>query len=254
MQTRVLTVLKNAFSVAGRNVLTVLVIAALAGGVGSLFIDFLGTFLGSLVVGGDGGGGGMAAIQQKQALLVATQLGMTAVMMLWGSVVGAWAAPAAIYLWVRHEQQQKATLYEAVNYGLNRWGRVLIPHAIAYSVIVFGNIFVVVGAYFALQYAFVDAIATLDPKEKDPVARSRSLTRGRRGTIARTFAFFLLWWVPYQFILFFMMQGEGKQWLFLTGMVDHLVLILVDLCMVQIYLDIFRNRKPAAEPAPAPAG
>lgn len=247
MRIGVLTVLKNAFWVFFRNFGIVIVLAVVAGGLGSLVIDAVGTWIGEQVVGTPKATGGMAGIQSKQALLVATQLGMTAVMMVWGSVVGAWAAPAAIYLWVQHEKGKPANLYDAVNFGLNRWRRVLLPHAIAYSVITFGNIFIIVGAYFALQYAFVDAIATLDADERDPVARSRKLTLGRRGTIARTFAFFLLWWVPYQFILFFLIQAEG-QWLLsvATGTVDHLVLLLVDLCMVQLYLDIFRKPKPAA--------
>lgn len=250
MRIGVITVLKNAFAVLFRNFGLALVLALIAGGVGSLVIESVGTWLGELVVGTPTPAGGMAGIQQKQALLVATQLGMTGVMILWGSLVGSWAAPAAIYLWVQHEKGRPASLYEAVNYGLNRWSRVFPAHALAYSVITIGNIFIIVGAYFALQYAFVDAIATLDAEERDPVARSRKLTVGRRGTIARTFAFFLLWWVPYQFILFFMIQAEG-QWLLsmATGVVDHLVLILVDLCMVQLYLDIFR--KPAAAAAPA---
>ena len=95
----------------------------------------------------------------------------------------------------------------------------------------------------------------LDQAEKDPLARSRKLTAGRRGTLFRTFAFFLIWWLPFQLLITFQLQGMGPLELAVGGTIDHLVLLLIDLCMVQYYLDLFRKpaEKRTAAPSEAPS-
>jgi hypothetical protein len=125
----------------------------------------------------------------------------------------------------------------------------------ALVIVQLGLIVIVPGILFGLQYAFVDAIATLDQVEKDPLARSRKLTSGRRGTLFRTFAVFLVWWIPFQLAGVYYLQGVGTWALAAGGVIDHLVLLTLDLCMVQYYLDLFRKpTTQAAEPvAPAPA-
>ena len=231
------TVLKNAFSVLFQNFGIALLIAVLCGGLGAAFmtkgVEWAVYYSG---------------VHDKQQLLYVTQFGQLILLTIWGCIVGAWAAPAGIYLWVQREKGQVATAYDAVNYGLNRFGRVLSAHARAFLVIQIGMIVIVPGILFGLQYAFVDAIATLDTKEDSPLSRSRRLTSGRRGTIFRTFLVFTVWWLPFQLMGIYVMQGAPVLAQVLGGTIDHLVLLVIDLCMVQYYLDLFRNRTPDAAP------
>ncbi len=234
------TVLRNAFSVLFENFGIALLIAVLCGGLGAAFMTK-----------GVEWAVYLSGVHDKQELLYVTQFGQLILLTIWGCIVGAWAAPAGIYLWVQREKGQVATAYDAVNFGLNRFGRVFSAHARAFLVIQLGMIVIVPGILFGLQYAFVDAIATLDTKEAHPLARSRRLTAGRRGTLFRTLAVFMVWWVPYQLMVVYMMQGAGVWAQVLGGTVDHLVLLTIELCMVQYYLDLFRNRAPAAGAVPA---
>lgn len=231
------TVLANAFRVLFRNFGIALAIAVLTGGLGALLAHLVVQGVTDVVQVGP---------NDRQKLLIVTQLTALGVLTVWGAIVGAWAAAAGLYLWVQHEKGQPTSLYDAVNFGLNRFGRVVGPHAKAYLIIQLGMIILVPGILFGLQYAFVDAIATLDSQEKNPLARSRKLTAGRRGTLFRTFAVFLVWWAPYQLLLTYQAQNMGIPAIVLAGTVDHLVLLAVELCMVQYYLALFR--KPAVEP------
>ncbi|MFN7147411.1 MAG: hypothetical protein ACK4YP_26835 [Myxococcota bacterium] len=228
-------VLRNAFGVLFRNFGIALFIAVIFGGLGWAIAERAG----AAVVE-------WARPPTGQQQLVYSEITKTIVLTIWGCIVGAWAAPASIYLWVQHEKGRSTSLYEAVNYGLNRFSRVLGPHARALFIIQLGIIVIVPGILFGLQYAFVDAIATLDTQEKNPVQRSRKLTSGRRGTLFRTFAVFLVWWAPMQLGGFLSLQEYGTPAVALAGVIDALVLIVLDLCMVQYYLDLFR--KPASQP------
>lgn len=235
------TVLKNAFGVTLRNLGTVLFIALILGGLGW----FLADFVGSLVVE-------YAKPTTGQQKLLYSEIPKTIVLTIWGCLVGSWAAPATLYLWVQQEKGRPTSLYEAVNYGLNRYKRVLGPHSRALFIVQLGLVVIVPGILFGLQYAFVDAIATLDTEEKDPLGRSRRLTAARRGTIFRTFAVFLVWWAPMQLGGFIALQEYGVLPVLAAGVLDALVLIVLDLCMVQYYLDLFR--KPAAQASAPDAG
>ena len=233
------TVLRNAFSVCLENFDIVVIIAVLTGGLGLLVTDALGS---AAAKGLDVGGG--------KAELITAFLVQSVLLCGWAGVVGSWAAPAQIYLWVQREKRLRSTLVGAINFGLNRWKRVGGPHAAAYGIIALGNIVVVPGIIFGLQYAFVDAIATLDKAEQRPLARSERLASARRGTIFRAMLpFFFGWWLWYALGLTFLLPTMPWWGKLALGTVDHLVLILVDLAMVQIYLDLFR--KPTAEPASA---
>lgn len=231
------TVIGNAFVVLWRNLHIAIAIAAVTGGLGALLADFSSEAMVAWLKPANG-----------QPTLVVTQLTLLVVGTLWGSSMGAFAAASALYLWVQRERGKSATFYDTVNFGLNRFPRVFPAHARAFIAVSLGMIVFVPGILFGLQYAFVDAIATLDKEERDPLARSRKLTSSRRGTLFRTFAVFVVWWLPYQLAIVYYLQGRGKGWLFAGGLVDHLVLLLLDLCMVQYYLNLFR--KPAAEAAP----
>lgn len=234
-------VVSRAFQVFFANLHIALFIAAITGGVGFVLTDAAGI---SIVEG-------MGLSDPKMQLIASTfvQMGL---LVMWAGLLGAWAAPAQIYLWVQREKNLPATLSGAINYGLNRWSRVAGPHFLAYLAIQLGNVIIVPGIIFGLQYAFVDAIATLDAVEKRPLARSARLTSIRRRAILGTMVVFLLgWWLWFQLGLVFFLPAMPVWGKFALGTVDHLVLILVDLCMVQLYLDLFR--KAAPEPAEAPA-
>lgn len=73
-------------------------------------------------------------------------------------------------------------LYNALNFALNRYGRMFVPHLAAQLSIGIGMAIILPGILFFLQYAFVDSIAALE-KEKWPLSRSKKLTRGRRRTL-----------------------------------------------------------------------
>lgn len=236
VSTRSGTVVVHSLKIVLRSFHIALFIALVNGGVASVLMD-----LGSKVA--------LDAFDPRgrQPTLIVSELSQSVVLWLWNGTVGAWAAAAAIYLWVQHEKGRPATLYESVNYGLNRFSRVLGPHFRAYMAVALGMIVIVPGILFGLQYAFVDAIATLDTAEKDPLKRSRKLTSSRRAVIFRTFAAFVVWWLPFQMLGRFWLQGKGTLWYAAGGVLDHLVLLTIELCMVQIYLDLFR--KPATKPA-----
>ena len=231
----VVTVVKNAFSVFFQNFATAFFIALICGGLGSVLVTL----------------GGQAFADQSdmkgQSLLVVSQLFQILLATIWGGIVGSWAAPAQIYLWVAHVKGRTASIYDAVNYGLNRFSRVLPAHFKALAIVQAGNIVVVPGVLFGLQYAFVDAIATLDSQETSPLKRSSRLTSGRRGTIFRTMCVFLVWWLPYQFLLVYMAQSTNLLYSFGAGVIDHMVLILIDLCMVQFYLNLFQKQPEVSE-------
>ncbi len=236
------TVLRNAFSVCLENVHIVVIIAVLTGGLGLFITDALATEAAKAL---DMGGG--------KAELITAFLIQSVLLCIWAVGVGSWAAPAQIYLWVQREKAQHSTLSGAINFGLNRMSRVRFPHAAAYGIIALGNIVVVPGIIFGLQYAFVDAIATLDKAEKRPLARSERLASARRGTIFRAMLpFFFGWWLWYGLGLTFLLPVLTWWGKVALGTIDHMVLILVDLAMVQIYLDLFR--KPKESSASIPAG
>ena len=233
-----LTALSNAFQVLFQNFGIALFLAVIVGGLGWTIGELVSQYM-----------LGVYHPPPGQKAMVISQLSTGITQLVWHCTIGSWGAPAAIYLWVQREKGSKATLYEAVNYGLNRMGRVFFPHALAFFVIWLGAMVIVLAPLFGVQYAFVDAIATLDSKERHPRARSRQLTAGRRGTIFRTFAPFALWWGPMMIVGAFQIQNWGLPAIALAGVIDYLVLIVLDLAMVQLYLDLFR--KPTAAESPA---
>ena len=254
VKTGLLASLRNAFAVALRNPVYVLVLSVVSGGVGTLFSDAVAGLAVSLASPGRG----------RPELLV-SELTRTAADIAWGATVGALVAASTLYLWVQRERGQPASFYDGLNYGLNRFGRMVRAHGRALLAVQLGMLVIVPGILFGLQYAFVDAIAALDDQESDPLSRSRRLTAGRRGLILRTFAVFGLWWLPYQLLLLYMVQDPdtflvstlglsastaklvGPTLMPAAGAINGLVLVLLDLCMVQYYLDLFR--KPKAEDA-----
>lgn len=188
----------------------------------------------------------------RVALLVA-EFPSSLVTLVWQCTVGGFVAAFTLYWWVRHEKKEVGSFYSGMNYALGRMGRVLPAHAKAYLLIWLGNIVLIPGIWFALQYAFVDAIATIDDREQDPLRRSQHLTTKLRGRIFRTWIPFVPWIIAQYLMFRFEFMGRGVGWVALGGVVDTMVDILLTLCFVQYYLDLFRKRPAAPAPAPAPA-
>lgn len=235
----VFAALKNAFAVLFKNFGIALFIAVIAGGLGSVVEWTLGDALGSVILG-------MMKTpvdptQQSQSELIAVLMSATAVAVLWSGPFGAWQAASTMYLWVQRERGRETNLRDAMNFGMNRFQRVLPFHWRAYLYIALGNLIVVPAILLGLQYAFVDCIATLDERETDPLARSKKLTLPRRGAIFRAFLPFCLWWIPYQLAMTFGMADQPLWVKFAGGTVDGLMLVTIDLVMVQFYLDLFRT-------------
>ena len=236
----VLPNLKNALSVFFANFHIVAVIGLVCGGAGFAVTHWAGDEV------------ARASGFSGQSLLVVSTLAQTVFLCMWAAVIGSWAAPAQLYLWVQREKNRPTSLYDAVNFGLNRLPRVLKPHWLAFFFIQLGNLVIVAAILLGLQFAFVDAIATLDDREAHPLRRSGKLTLGRRGTIFRAFLPFLIWWLPYMTAITFFLPEAGAAYQFGFGIVNQIVLCAIDLVMVQLYLDLFR--KPATAGVPAAAG
>ncbi len=75
-----------------------------------------------------------------------------------------------------------AKLYPALNFALNRYKKMFRPHMLAWLAIAIGIQVIIPGILYWMMYAFVDSVAALE-EHKDPRARSRMLTAGRRSSI-----------------------------------------------------------------------
>lgn len=308
VRTSVFPALRNAFAVILANLGTVLVLCGIAGVVGSLIsgtasdlvVDLwlkrdFAQFLQTKTASGFEMGADQAAqvagerlkafhadpvafgqaypemfrLTKSMPLMIVSSLSSALADALWMGTFGALVASATIYLWVQREKGRQASLGDAVNYALARWKRVVGPHLRSVLFIQFGMQLIVPGILFALQRAFVDAIATLDDRESDPIARSKRLTSSRRGLVLRTFLVACIWWGPYALVgTFLLMDPVGSLTPYLGAeqaaqvgpfvgpvsyVLSYLVLCLLDLCMVQYYLDIFRKDAPPVTTSPAVA-
>ncbi len=226
-----------------QNLAPLTLMAALTGGTSAVLSSWVGKSVHDWYMRGN-------AVNNPQVALLVSELPNSIIVLIWGCTVSAFVAAFSLYFWVRHERNEPGSLYAAINYALNRLPRVLPAHAKAYGLIWLGNIVVIPGIWFSLQFAFVDAIATLDDREQEPLPRSQRLTHGRRGKIFRTFALFLPWIISYQLPLRFAFQDKGMGYVFLGGTIDQMFGFILSFCFVQYYLDLFR-KKPEAAPAPA---
>jgi len=126
----------------------------------------------------------LAAIQNlgaqgKQSQLISFVLGYTGMGLLKSILIGPFVAAIVVYVSKNHVKQSKSSIYGAINFALNRYPRLFLPYLIAQLSIQLGNIIIIPGILFMMQYAFVDAIACLE-NEKHVISRSVKLTRGRR--------------------------------------------------------------------------
>ncbi len=251
MRISILVAVRNALRVFFENLFIVLFISLVTGGVGALIADGVTGVIYDYI---QGHYAATDPIRQGQMMLVVAQLVALVAMTIWGGLVGAWAAPATIYLWVQEHNKKPTSLKGAINYGIDRWPDVVGPHFKAYAAVMLGQVIILPTIVFGLQYAFVDAIATLNREEDRPLYRSGRLTLGRRGQIFRTFLLGMLWWLPWQLFGTFYAQDAGWYIMFGGGVIDYAVLAFFDLVMVQYYLSLYQKDAPETAAPASQAG
>lgn len=235
--------MKNAARVFFREFPIILVISLIVGGIGAIIVDQVTGLVFAYIEGNFDKG---EPIRQGQMMLVTATLLSYVALSFWGGIVGAWAAPATIYLWVQEYNQRPASLSGAINFGIDRYKQVLGAHFKAYALIIMGQVILLPTIVFGLQYAFVDAIATLNKDEPRPLFRSGRLTLGRRGQIFRTFLLGTVWWIPWQLFGTFYAQDAGLWVMFAGGVVDYALIAFFDLVLVQYYLSLYAKADDAA--------
>ncbi len=232
---------RNAARVMSRNIGILLFYALIVGGLGSVVAAGVADYSVALYTGGK------AASMADKGALVAGEIPKMIVWTFWQGLVGAVGASASIYLWFQDAKGGATSLRESLNYALNRFGRVGRAHLKAFAIVFWGGQLFIPGLLFGLQFAFVDAVATLDDREAAPLERSRVLTRGRRGALARALIPAALWWIGYQLLFGFVLKDSGLLYYGIGGMLDHLVNAFVDMVMAQLFVEEVRRRIAVAE-------
>lgn len=162
------------------------------------------------------------------------------VQVFWGPL----AAAIGVYLMKTRLEGKPIAVNKALNFALNRYGRIFLPHLAATLTIMLGMVICVPGLMFLLMYAFVDPVACLE-EEKWPLGRSTKLTKGRRAS--------LLWialpWMVIGQATFFVDQWAaqfGKVAIFGTNLVWQLLALWTAIAYARLYLDRVEGRKKAA--------
>jgi hypothetical protein len=146
----------------------------------------------------------------------------------------------AIYL---GRAQGPATLYGALNFALNRYGRLFKWHAAAYVLINVGMIVILPGVLYTLNYAFVDSVCCIED-ERWPLSRSTRLTRGRR---QRIFLIFLPYFIYVQVAMVFYLKLVDN-WLFVSALhtVTYAALFTFSVAMYVLYEERTAPKSKAA--------
>jgi len=182
----------------------------------------------------------------------------------WRFVAAALVAPAAIHVFLRDQASRvripgtpagrRATLADALNFGLSRWCRLIGPVTIAGLVIWLGYIEVIHDILYKLFWAFMEPVATLDDKVKQVLRRSTRLTKGRRGRIFRTYLLFLPWWGWYAVIGAFVLV-VAPWWARMAVMVgDEFVGLVILLSLLQLYQERMEQLEEARRSREAAGG
>jgi|GEM_PF-6480804 hypothetical protein len=150
-------------------------------------------------------------------------------------LLGPLAGAAAVAIARAQAQGKLVSTYNALNFGLSRYPRMVLPHLGAWLTIWVGNIVVVPGVLFMLMYAFVDPVAALED-EKWPMARSSKLTAGRRATLFFVSMPFFLYGMVRIFIDFSAL-GKGTVFLFGNYLFAFLFGFWCRLCFSVAYMD-----------------
>lgn len=113
----------------------------------------------------------------------------TAAGLLWSSVAGAALAVGHVHLGAAARDGEKMSMGTVLGHMGERTVDVAAPHGAQVHAVTIGIQVVLPGVYYALQLAFVDMVAVLEP-DKPALRRSGQLTWGMR---SRLFQMFLLW-------------------------------------------------------------
>lgn len=157
-------------------------------------------------------------------------------------VLGPIISACAVYIGRASRGDLPMSLYKAVNFALNRYGRLFVPHLAAQLQIQLGLIILIPGVLFQLQYAFVDAVACME-EERAPLNRSKRLTRGRRQSI---FLLFLPWMLLSQLIFFADLWALGESEVYLFGVKAAVFLIYFTMQVAFFHLYDERTQKKRA--------
>jgi hypothetical protein len=186
--------------------------------------------------------------------MLAAMLSITAVYLMVVIFIGPLLAATAIYAAKKHWDGKSAGLYPAVNFALNRYKKMFLPHLGAQLSIQIGMQVIIPGILFLCMYAFVDAVACLED-EKWPLQRSKKLTRNRRKTIL---------WVALPYLLFMFPKGliidpAALELGLLATMASHTLSVMFDWWLALAFGWMYLTRisgsksKKTAEPAAEPA-
>ena len=143
------------------------------------------------------------------------------------------------------------SLYKAINFALNRYGRMFVPHAAAQLSIQLGLIIVIPGILFQMQYAFVDSVASIED-EAGPLNRSKRLTRGRRRSV---FLLFLPWLLLSQVMIFVDLWAMGQSHVHLFGVKSaaFLLYFMMQVSFYLLYHDRTSRRRRSSTASAGPA-
>lgn len=93
----------------------------------------------------------------------------------------------------------------------DRWLQVAVPHGASLQAVTVGMQVVVPGIFYALQYAFVDCLAVLEPEHR-ALNRSRRLTQKIRGYLFRVLFVWFFCWFGTNLAVATVMDGFGNAW------------------------------------------
>ncbi|MCK6514693.1 hypothetical protein L6R46_06530 [Myxococcota bacterium] len=185
--------------------------------------------------------------QSSTTLFIASEVIKLVVSLLLGVLLVPLVDAITIYVWRESDKGHSPSLYAATNWGILRYARMFRPHMYSYLAIAIGMQVVIPGVLYALQYAFVDAIAATDDNAKQPLARSQKLTQGRRSRIARAWLPYALWYPAYYFYFGFQAEALGAWAVFLFGVVDVLLLMAMEMVMFALYEERIAEARAALE-------
>ena len=185
--------------------------------------------------------------QSSTTLFIASEIIKLVVSLLLGVLLVPLVDAITIYVWRESDKGHSPSLYTATNWGILRYARMFRPHMYSYLAIAIGMQVVIPGVLYALQYAFVDAIAATDDNAKQPLARSQKLTQGRRSRIARAWLPYALWYPAYYFYFGFQAEALGAWAVFLFGVVDVLLLMAMEMVMFALYEERIAEARAALE-------
>jgi hypothetical protein len=131
-----------------------------------------------------------------------TLLGIDIVLQVLATIlIGPIFQAAAAFAAFRHSRGKPGSTSLGINFALSRYKRMFGPHARTWVRILIGiQLFLLPGIIFWNQLGLVDAVSAFE-KSKDPLRRSRQLTKGYRRTIfLLAFPWFLYAFVALLFV------------------------------------------------------